>query len=64
MLILPDTIKHFSKFIYWFIHNEIATPLFVVVLIMISVILSPFYLINSVCNYFHRYYYRINKFHR
>jgi hypothetical protein len=50
----------FTKFLYWFIHNEIATPLFIVALIIVSVILSPFYLIYYICNYFYRYYCRVN----
>jgi len=50
-------ISRFGNFIYWFIHNEIATPLLIIVLIVVGFIFAPFYLIS---NYFYRYYCRIN----
>ena len=54
---IPSVISRFAKFLYWFIHNKIATPLLIVVLIIMAVVFSPFYLI---WNYFYRYYCWIN----
>jgi len=54
-------ISRFVKFLYWFTHNEVATPLLIIALIIAVLVVSPFYLI---CNYFYRYYYRINGLQR
>jgi hypothetical protein len=54
---LGVVISRFGNFLYWFVHNEIATPIFVVLIIVIGFIIAPFYIIG---NYFHRYYCRVN----
>jgi len=45
--------SRFGNFLYWFIHNEIATPIFVILIIVFVFALAPFYI---VVNYFYRYY--------
>ena len=50
-------ISRFWNFLYWFIHNEIATPILIILIIVIGFIIAPFYIIG---NYFHRYYCRVN----
>jgi hypothetical protein len=50
-------ISRFGNFIYWFIHNEIATPILIFCLIIFGLAFAPFYIIG---NYFYRYYCRVN----
>lgn len=50
-------IRRFCNFLYWFIHNEIATPILIICLIIFGFALAPFYIVG---NYFYRYYCRIN----
>jgi hypothetical protein len=50
-------ISRFGNFIYWFIHNEIATPILMLCLIIFGFVLAPFYIIG---NYFYSYYCRVN----
>jgi hypothetical protein len=54
---LGDVIIRFGNFLYWFIHNEVATPILVLCLIIFGFALAPFYII---ANYFYRYYCRVN----
>jgi len=49
--------SRFGNFLYWFIHNKIATPIFVILIIVFVFALAPFYI---VVNYFYRYYCRVN----
>lgn len=46
---IGDGISRFGKFIYWFIHNEIATPILMLVLIIVMIAVAPFYVL---WNYF------------
>jgi hypothetical protein len=46
-----------GNFLYWFIHNEIATPILMICLIIFGFALAPFYIVG---NYFYRYYCRVN----
>lgn len=50
-------ISRFGNFLYWFIHNEIATPILMLSLIIFGFALAPFYIIG---NYFYRYYCHVN----
>ena len=50
-------ISRFGNFLYWFIHNEIATPILMICLIIFGFALAPFYIVG---NYFYRYYCRVN----
>jgi hypothetical protein len=52
-----NKISRFGKFIYWFIHNEIATPVVILILIIVGLLFAPFYRIG---NYFYKYYQRVN----
>jgi len=54
---LQLAISRFGNFLYWFIHNEIATPIFAILIIVFGLALAPFY---KVVNYFYRYYCRVN----
>jgi hypothetical protein len=54
---LQLAISRFGNFLYWFIHNEIAIPIFVIFIIFFGFALAPFYI---VANYFYRYYCRVN----
>jgi hypothetical protein len=54
---LGAVISRFGNFLYWFIHNEVATPILVLCLIIFGFALAPFYII---ANYFYRYYCRVN----
>lgn len=49
----------FINFLYWFIHNEILTPIFILLLITSLLIIAIPYRIYS---YFYNYYVRVNKF--
>ena len=55
--VIQLVISRFGNFLYWFIHNEIATPILIICLIIFGFALAPFYIIG---NYFYRYYCRIN----
>lgn len=50
-------VRRFCNFLYWFIHNEIATTILMIFLIIFGFALAPFYIVG---NYFYRYYCRIN----
>jgi len=50
-------ISCFGNFIYWFIHNEIATPILMLCLIIFGLALAPFY---KTGNYFYHYYCCVN----
>jgi hypothetical protein len=54
---LQLAISRFGNFLYWFIHNEIATTIFVILIIVFGFVLAPFYI---VVNYFYQYYCRVN----
>ena len=54
---IGGVISRFCNFLYWFIHNEIATPILMIFLIVFVSVIAPFYLIS---NYFYRYYCRVN----
>lgn len=44
--------------LYWFMHNEIATPLLVFILFIVLIVIAPFILAKD---YLFRYYNRVNK---
>lgn len=49
--------NNFINFLYWFIHNEVLTPILIVCVFTFGFIIAPFYIVG---NYFHEYYYRAN----
>lgn len=46
-----------KNLIYWFIHNEIFTPIFITFLLIFAIIIAPFY---RIWLYFYVYYRRVN----
>jgi hypothetical protein len=54
---LGAVVSRFGNFLYWFIHNEIATPILMICLIIFGFALAPFYIVG---NDFYRYYCRVN----
>lgn len=54
---IGGVISRFGNFLYWFIHNEMATPILMICLIVFVFVLAPFYIVGD---YFYRYYFRVN----
>jgi len=46
-----------KNLIYWFIHNEILVPLLIIFLLIVAIIIAPFY---RIWLYFYMYYRKAN----